>query len=355
MRDFYQELAEAIQQTSIVLATVTSIKGSVPREVGAKMIVCSDNSIIGTIGGGAGEAKVIRKALEVLETGEKQFVEIDLSGAPHRETQGVCGGTMQVWLERWTTANLSLVDRIIDILSAGNSTILVTPFDQELPPYLEININENERATNLHQDRPNPPDPPSLQGKGGVLLPSPCRRGVGGEVKSSFREVLLPPPTLLIIGAGHVAVPLAQIAHTIGFNIIIQDDRAEFATKERFPQASAILPFPITDYQLPTENLYVALVTRGMQHDLAALRILLKLKVKYIGAIGSLKRIRLVQQELQQEGYPESALKSIYAPIGLDIGALTPEEIAVSICAELIKVRRGGNGRSLSEQIRFIN
>lgn len=316
MLDFYKQLAEAIQKKPVVLATVTSIKGSVPREVGAKMIVCSDNSTIGTIGGGAGEAKVIRKALEILETGEKQLVEIDLSGAAHRETEGVCGGMMQVWLERWTSANLSLVNRIIDILSAGNSTILVTPFSKEFSPYLEIN-NESEN-------------------------------------NSSFRETLLPPPTLLIVGAGHVAVPLAQIAYIAGFRIIVQDDRTNFATEERFPQASAILPFPLTDYPLPSENLYVALVTRGMQHDLAALRILLKLNVKYIGAIGSLKRVQLVLQQLQQEGYPTSRLKSIYAPIGLDIGALTPEEIAVSICAELIAVRRGGTGKSLSKKSNVI-
>ncbi|MCL1471456.1 XdhC family protein [Argonema antarcticum] len=320
MLDFYQQLAQALQQSPVVLATVTSIKGSVPREVGAKMIVCSHNSTIGTIGGGAGEAKVIEKALEILETGEKQFVEIDLSGAINRETQGVCGGTMLVWLERWTAKeNLALVNQIIDILSSGSSAILVTPFVPDLPPYLDIANNDKEP-----------------------------------QINSCFRETLLPLPTLLIIGAGHVAVPLAQIAHLAGFRIIVQDERTEFATKERFPQVSTILPFPLTNYPFSTENLYVALVTRGMQNDLAALRILLKRQTQYIGMIGSLKRVGLVRQQLQQEGYPENALKSIYAPIGLDIGALTPEEIAVSICAELIKVRRGGKGRSLSEQMRSI-
>ncbi len=312
MLDFYQQLAQAIQKNPVVLATVTSVKGSVPREVGAKMIVRADRSIVGTIGGGAGEAKVIQKAIEVLETGEKQLVEIDLSGATHRETQGVCGGTMQVWLERWTSANLSLLNQIIEILSAGNSATLVTPFVREMPIHLQNNGDEKE---------------PIL----------------------SFREVLLPPPTLLIIGAGHVAIPLAEIAHLAGFQIIVQDDRSEFAIEARFPQASTIIPFPITDnYPLPTENLYAALVTRGIQHDLAALRILLKQKTQYIGTIGSLKRVRLVKQQLVREGYPETIIEKIYAPIGLDIGALTPEEIAVSICAELIKVRRGGTGESLS-------
>ncbi|MBD3562950.1 XdhC family protein, partial [Planktothrix sp. FACHB-1355] len=290
MLDFYQKLGQSLQKSPVVIATVISIKGSVPREVGAKMIVCPNNRIIGTIGGGAGEAKAIAQALQVLETGEKQFVEIDLSGARDRETQGVCGGTMQVWLERWTSANLTLVNQIIDILSSGNSAILLTPFNQNLQPYLEIANNDNKPETN-----------------------------------SCYRETLLPLPTLLIIGAGHIALPLAQIAHLAGFRIIVQDDRTEFATEERFPQASAILALPITNCQLPRpENLYVALVTRGMQHDLAALRILLKLNTKYIGAIGSLKRVRLVRQQLQQEGYPEKQLKSIYAPIGLDIGALTP-------------------------------
>jgi len=174
---------------------------------------------------------------------------------------------------------------------------------------------------------------------------------------SAFITPLRRPPTLLIVGAGHVAVPLAHMAHLIDFRVVVQDDRPEFANHQRFPDAT-VLAQPIAT-AVPTLNtgalLYIALVTRGYQHDLAALRVLLPRSPHYIGMIGSQKRVKTVLQALQQEGIPGMApslvkaqLERIYAPIGLHLGALTPAEIAVSICAELIAVYRGGNGRSLS-------
>jgi len=320
MLEFYQQMAQALQQGAVVLATVVNVTGSVPREVGAKMLVCCDRAI-GTIGGGAGEAKVIHQALEVLATGEKQFVEIDLSGASQRETQGVCGGAMQVWLERWSGGEaIKVVEQITEILSSSSCGTLVMPFSGDSQPYLEIEDNEPQRR----------------------------REHRGG----AFREVLMPLPTLLIVGAGHVAVPLAAMAVMIGFRVTVVDDRAEFATRERFPQANAVIAHSLTlALTCALNSQYIALVTRGIQHDLEALRFLLKTPAKYIGMIGSRKRVHLVRQQLQQEGYSPEVLASLYAPIGLDIGALTPEEIAVSICAELIKVRRGGTGKSLSNAL----
>jgi xanthine dehydrogenase accessory factor len=330
MLEFYQQMAESLKQEPVVLATVTRVKGSVPREVGARMMIRADRSILGTIGGGAGEAKVIAQALRVLATGEQQFVEIDLSGTPQRETQGVCGGTMQVWLERWQgEASLSLVNQIIDLLQSGKSGTLVTPLEHGRSPHIQF---------------PSPDDPtPSSP----ILHPS------------SFLSPLLAPPTLLIIGAGHVAVPLAQIAYLSGFRVLVQDDRPEFANVQRFPDAAVILAEPIAQAleaipEMP--ELYTALVTRGYVHDLAALKILVKRQTRYLGMIGSEKRVKTVLQALQEIDSgggksPVISLQTIHAPIGLDIGALTPEEIAVSICAELIKVRRGGTGLPLSAKL----
>jgi xanthine dehydrogenase accessory factor len=337
MLEFYQQLAQAMVKSPVVIATVTRIKGSVPREVGAKMFVCRDGCIGGTIGGGAGEAKVITQALKVLETGEKQFVEIDLSGAQTRETQGVCGGMMQVWLERWAGKEaIALVHQILDILNSGQAGVLVTPFDAARFPYIRLSHEDLTQclettiemlyATSLHP--------------------------------TALVEPLLPLPTLLIIGAGHIAIPLAKIAKQAGFRVIVQDDRPEFTTKERFPEASLLLALPIASVldTLPqAHQLYVALVTRGIQHDLEALRILLQQPTQYIGMIGSEKRVCTVYQKLEQEGVLPNILQTIHAPIGLDIGALTPEEIAISICAELIKVRRGGTGKSLSERRQLLS
>ncbi|WP_066425461.1 XdhC family protein [Anabaena sp. 4-3] len=317
MLDFYQQLAISLKQGAVVLATVISTNGSVPREVGAKMLITADGKTYGTIGGGAGEAKVYQTALQVLATGVKQFVEIDLSGAPHRQIQGVCGGTMQIWLELWSgDSSLNLVNQIIANFTSGKSAAIITPLYIDSQPYLTT---------------ADIPDLPQL-------------------TNHSFIEPLLPPPTLLIIGCGHIAVPLAKIAKIAGFKIIVQDDRPDFATPDRFPDAALVLAQPIQEIQEIIQhipNLYITLVTRGYLQDIAALPILSQINAKYIGMVGSRKRVRTVYKSLDNQ----SKLAKIYAPIGLDIGALTPEEIAVSICAELIKVRRGGTGVSLSEQM----
>ncbi|MEA5451176.1 XdhC family protein [Leptolyngbya sp. CCNP1308] len=313
----FQQLAHALDIGPAVLATVTSITGSVPREVGARLVVDANGQAFNTVGGGAGEAKVLRQAQDVLKTGEKQFVEIDLSGAPQRQTQGICGGHMRVWLERWQgEAAKSLVDEILRQLQQGQAVTLVTPLDGANAPYLSEDAVEVDAAI-------------------------------------AFVQTLQPPPMLLIVGAGHVGLQLAKVAHLIGFQVVVQDDRPEWANADLYPQASQILAEPI-DNAITTlathQNLYAALVTRGYTYDLEALQHLLQRTIpcQYIGMIGSEKRVRQVYGAIAQTDIPREKLATIYGPIGLDIGALTPEEIAVSIGAELIMVQRGGTGRSLS-------
>jgi xanthine dehydrogenase accessory factor len=315
---FYEQLLKVLHSGAVVLATVVQSRGSVPREVGAKMIVCADGSILSTIGGGAGEAKVIRQAMQVLATGEKQWVEIDLSGAPQRETQGICGGTMRIWLEPWQGESaITLTEQILAKLQSGQPVTLTTPFAPDQSPYLAEPL-ESEKVT-----------------------------------ASELVEIIQPPPTLLIVGAGHVGEQLAKVADLIGFQVAVQDDRPEWANPQRYPQAQIFTaPIAETVSQFASHTqLYAALVTRGYQYDLEALMQLITRPIPcvYIGMIGSRKRVRQVQQALLNQGIPDTKIYSLYAPIGLEIGALTPEEIAVSISAELIRVRRGGSGRSLSE------
>lgn len=321
----FSQLAILLQHHPVVLATVIQVRGSVPREVGARMLFWDDGQIWGTIGGGAGEAKVICAAQAVLKSGEKQRVQIDLSGAPNREIQGVCGGWMQVWVERWQGEGaIALAQSIGDRLQSGQPATLVTPFAIDQSPYLTDDL-----------------------GNGWAIALS----------ESAFVETLQPPPTLLIVGAGHVGEQLAKVAALIGFQVMVQDDRPEWANAGRYPQATHIFVEPIANAlrQLaPHSQLYVALVTRGYQYDLEALECLLSRNSPccYLGMIGSEKRVRQVYQAIAQRGIDLDKLQTIYAPIGLDIGALTPEEIAVSIAAELILVRRGGTGRSLSAILR---
>ncbi len=287
------------------------------------MAVCADGSIIGTVGGGAGEGKVIEQAL-TMANGEKRLVEIDLTGTPGKDSQGVCGGKVQLWLERWAGRDaIALVDQILDLFESGKSGKLVTPLEldgvassENYQPYLTSERHLSD--SNLH----------------------------------AFTEIIQPPPVLLIVGGGHIAVSLAQIASFSGFQVVVQDDRPEFMTAHRFPQAT-LLSLSLAkalDYLTDHSQRYIALVTRGYSQDLEALQTVLRrsLTYQYIGAVGSQKRIRLICQVLEQQGISIEQLTCFHAPIGLDIGALTPPEIAVSICAELIKVYRGGTGLPLS-------
>lgn len=316
----YRQLAHALRQGPVVVATVISSQGSVPREVGAKLILCADGQLLHTIGGGAGEAKVLLQAKSVLATGIKQQLTVDLSGAPHREIQGICGGQMQVWLERWQGETaIALVDEILAALKSSKVATLVTPLQQARSPYLITTDSGVE--------------------------PFPM----------AFCERLCPPPTLLIVGAGHCGIELAKVADLMGFQVVVQDDRPEWANSSRFPQAIRHFTEPMTAVVAalaPCEDLYVALVTRGFDYDLQALKVLLERDqpCRYIGMIGSEKRVHRVFQALLADGVPKPLLQAVYAPIGLDIGALTPQEIAVSIGAELIMVRRGGTGMPLSQR-----
>ncbi|NJL45352.1 MAG: XdhC family protein [Leptolyngbyaceae cyanobacterium SM2_3_12] len=311
----FQQLAQALDHGPAVLATVTQVTGSVPREVGAKLVLDAQGHTHNTVGGGAGEAKVIRQAQEILKTGDKQWVDIDLSGAPQRPTQGVCGGYMQVWVERWQGPGAkALVAQILQRLRLGQAVTLATPLLLDGTPYLVD-----------------------------TAAPQP-------DSATTFVEILQPPPTLLIIGAGHVGIQLAKVGDLIGFQVMVQDDRPDWANARNYPQASQILAQPVGDAIAPLathQNLYAALVTRGYTYDLEALEQLLQRSVpcRYIGMIGSKKRVHQVFQALQERGIPQEKLSPIYAPIGLDIGALTPEEIAVSIGAELILVRRRAGER----------
>ncbi|MEM9116797.1 MAG: XdhC family protein [Cyanobacteria bacterium P01_F01_bin.56] len=319
---FFEQLAVALSRGPVAIATIIQATGSVPREVGAKLLLCEDGQTVGTIGGGAGEAKVLQQAQTVLKTGQAQAVAVDLSGAPHRDIQGICGGHMQVWVARWQGESaIALAQQIVQSLQRGQTVTLNTPLKSDTFPVLTV-LNS-------------PLSPPAAS-------PSPL-----------FTETLHPLPMLLIVGAGHCGIQLAKVAHLAGFRIMVQDDRTEWANSDNFPQAERLFHEPMSEVVKAIAHhsqLYAALVTRGIDYDLPALKALITRQppCTYLGMIGSQKRVHKALQALQAEGINPAEIPALYAPIGLDIGALTPEEIAISICSELIMVRRGGTGKPLS-------
>ncbi|MBI3973197.1 MAG: XdhC family protein [Chloroflexi bacterium] len=186
--------------------------------------------------------------------------------------------------------------------------------------------------------------------------PLPARRGMRDlERESDAVEVsldpLLPPPKLIIVGAGHIAVPLARLAKILGFHVAVVDDRVRFANRERFPDADEIV-VDAFDRAIAAQTItpwtYLVLVTRGHEHDEATLKRVVGSPAPYIGMIGSRRRVLVVFQRLAKAGVPERFLDRIYAPIGLDIGSRTAEEIALAIMAEIVNVRRRGRAPSLA-------
>ncbi len=174
----------------------------------------------------------------------------------------------------------------------------------------------------------------------------------GGQM-SVYIEPIEPSPELYVIGAGHVGFHLANMAHEVGFKVHVVDDREKFANRERFPHADEVvtedIPSWITRTAIPA-HAYVVVVTRGHTNDLDALRALAPRDLRYLGLIGSKAKVARIQDQLLSEGMTPALLTQVHAPIGLDIGAVTPQEIAVSILSELIAVKHGKiKGRDASE------
>ena len=164
-----------------------------------------------------------------------------------------------------------------------------------------------------------------------------------GGVMEVFIEPVVPTPDLYLLGAGHVSVEVARVASATGFRVHVVDDREKFANAERFPGAEVVvgdIPSWLTSVSLPADA-FVAVVTRGHRHDFEAVRALAGRPLRYLGLIGSRAKVLRIFEALEGEGVSAAALAAIHAPIGLDIGAVTPAEIAVSIVAELVAVRSG--------------
>jgi len=173
----------------------------------------------------------------------------------------------------------------------------------------------------------------------------------GGKLEVFF-EVMPAPPKLIVVGAGHIAVPLVKLAKLLDFHVTVIDDRLLYANRERFPDADEVLVGDMAQTlkeMTITPSYYIVLITRGHAYDEPCLRVVLPSQAKYIGMIGSRRRIKACFQRFRDEDkISEDLIEKVYAPIGLDIATETPAEIALSILAEVIKVRRGGEALSLS-------
>lgn len=353
------------------LATVVNVRGSTPREVGAKMIVRDDGQF-GTIGGGCGEAEVFRKARVLLEgDGEGRLAEVDLTGDFDQQQIGTCGGVMDVFIDLWRPrTDLEIARRLAEAADHNRPAALLTVVDpgsspgssKGTAPAAKVGertvVDISRRATSVD----------GFAGLGAAAAQQLGERtadavaalfevGADGAVRPATRvepsgapRVFLDPITgaqrLIIVGAGHIAQPLAQLGSMLGFHVTVIDDRAAFANRERFPNADRIIvrPFAAAVEALELDrHCYLLSVTRGHAFDEEVLRTALRRRNgAFIGMIGSRRRVRATLERIAEDGVPISELDEVHAPLGVDLGAETPAEIAVSIIAEIIRERRTG-------------
>jgi xanthine dehydrogenase accessory factor len=178
-----------------------------------------------------------------------------------------------------------------------------------------------------------------------------------GGTMEVYVEPLLPDPDLIIFGAGHVGQSIAAAASVLGFRITAVDDRVKYANPDRFPQAADVLVAPweeVFERLKVRETAYLVIATRGHQQDLACLRYALQTPAKYIGLLGSTRKTRLLYDALEREGIEPARFERVYAPVGIEIGSETPEEIAISVVAELVAVRKGLDVRPLKLAFRHL-
>ncbi|MFZ7101515.1 MAG: XdhC family aldehyde oxidoreductase maturation factor [Peptococcaceae bacterium] len=344
MNDIWQEILELLLAgESFVVATIFDKSGSAPRTAGAKMVVKRDGSIIGTIGGGRLEGEARLLAAEVFRSAVPCLQNFNLTGKDAEQMDMICGGTGEIFLDYLDgreKRNLTVYQEIAGILAGRETSWLIT----ELPA----------------DDAGSPQRRQCLVRSDGTLVGNlKCEPGflenltAGSSQIASYsdisqgRRVLIEPirnkGVLYIFGAGHVSQQIAPLAEGVGFRTVVIDDRSEYVSRERFPISELILltsfTEPLPDLPLDKDS-YLVIVTRGHLHDKTVLGQVLKKPTAYLGMIGSKRKRDMIFDSLQTgQGFAKEDFGRINSPIGLDILAETPEEIAVSIVAELIKVR----------------
>ena len=331
------------QGEPFVLATIFDHQGSTPRTSGARMIIRGDGKIVGTIGGGLLEARVINRSSFIFKRGSSVIDHFALNAAVADSMDMICGGNLSVLLEFIAADpdNQQMFSRWRQLTAEGGVGFMLT-----LLP--DVHLPSHETAKCLIE-----PDG-AVTGKKIAadidlpLLLESCRHARQAAVVSHGRNRFYIEPLscrdrLMLFGAGHVSQSVARLAHTVSFNITVADDRPEFANRQRFGRVDEILVPESFEHVLETMTIdrssYIVIVTRGHLQDHTVLAQALRTKAGYIGMIGSKRKRDAIFSALMSAGFNQADIERVHSPIGIEIAAETPKEIAVSIVAELIAVR----------------
>ncbi|MHC4130458.1 MAG: XdhC family protein [Planctomycetota bacterium] len=336
----YEKAAELFKTgENIALVTVISTTGSTPGKIGYKMLVWGEKpEIFGTVGGGGGEAEVIETTKAQLPRTENRIVSFTL-GESYDDSRGICGGKVEFLLETFDQKSLPVFEELVSFYSSEQKALLVSVIRPQKPPekILLQKASEINSFVSINASDENIQSIKKMFEK-----EETAKLKINNEL-DIFIEYISENPMVFIFGAGHLSYYIAKFAKELGFNVTVCDDRAEFANRQRFPDSDNIIveKFENVFEKLDIgNNSYIVIVTKGHKWDEIVLENALKRDAKYIGMIGSKRKTLTLFKRLSDRGFEEGALNKVFSPIGVSIGALTPQEIALSIVCELVKERR---------------
>jgi xanthine dehydrogenase accessory factor len=307
----------------IALVTVAAVSGSAPRHVGSRMAVRPDGTTVGSVGGGALEARAREEALACLAEERSGKLRVEMAGEKATGPDLICGGAVLIWIE--LVADNSRYAAAVAAADRGEAVVIAVSAESGCLAVI------------------------GAAGADGAAFDGPAlsrARESGqcamGEIDDLLYIPLEPSERLLILGGGHVSLALARVALGLSFHVTVADPRPEYSGPGRFPRGVLCLTSGFTEaiegFHFGPSS-YVVVVSPGHLGDLECAKAILRKEYRYAGLIGSRRKSRMLIEELIAEGFPRGKAEALRAPIGLAIGAETPEEIAIAIAAELIAVR----------------
>jgi xanthine dehydrogenase accessory factor len=338
MRDILPELNRwRVDREPIALATVIQTWGSSPRRAGAKMALTPGGKIAGSVSGGCVEGAVFEAGVEALKSNHPQLLHFGVADETAWDVGLACGGSIDIFVK---PLDAEFFGALRSVLLEEQPAVLVTVVrgPEELLGR-ELLIREDGNVTGSLSDKL---DPHVLDLAKETLAQGESRRVALEDDIEVFMEAILPPPTLVAVGGVHITIALMTLAKTLGYRTVVIDPRSAFGSEERFPHVDRLIPlWPEEAFQqIPiTRSTAIAMLTHDPKLDDPALKIALPSQAFYVGALGSRTTQAKRRQRLLEEGLTEAQLNRLHGPIGLDIGAGMPEEIAMSIMAQIVAAR----------------
>jgi xanthine dehydrogenase accessory factor len=346
----------------VAVATVVATFSSAPRQPGAAMVVAGDGAVAGSVSGGCVEGAVYELGREVLDSGRPVLQRYGVSDEDAFAVGLTCGGIIDIYVERVDRDSFPALDELVESVRAGVPVAVATVVAHPDPAVLgrRLVLWPDRHAGGTGSARI---DAAVLDDARGLLASGRTATigyGVDGERRGEGMSVFVssfePPPRMLVFGAIDFAAAVARLGNYLGYRVTVCDARPVFATRSRFPGAHEVVvdwPHRYLAAELAAgrvdERTAVAVLTHDPKFDVPVLEVALRGKLGYVGAMGSRRTHEDRLARLRAAGLTEAELAGLCSPIGLDLGARTPEETAVSIAAEIIALRWGGGGRRLSE------